>query len=306
MTGSQKTEVLFNEPLAPWTSFRIGGPAEVLFLPKDVDGVGRVLDGIRQKEAPVTVIGGGSNVLISDQGIRGPVVILGKHLNRVNLYLEDETATVRAWAGAGLAQLTALAAKEGLADLVFLAGIPGTAGGATVMNAGTGAESMDRVVTGLIIMESSGNVRRLERDELGFGYRSSKLTPEAIILEVELTSRLAPAAQVAGEIKAALAARRTKQPAGLSSAGSFFKNPGDDFAGRLIQEAGLKGERVGQAQVSEVHANWIVNLGGATAEEVMTLAQRVRTRVEEKFEVSLEPEVRFLGEGEERWPWMRF
>jgi len=307
MTSLSRTEVLFNEPLAPYTSFRIGGPAEVLFLPRDVDGVGLVLDGIREKGSPVIVLGGGSNVLVSDQGIKGSVVILGRYLDRIAFCRTGEArAVVRAWAGARLAELTALAAREGLADLVFLAGIPGTVGGAAVMNAGTGEGAMDRAVTGLIVMENSGNIRRLERRELAYAYRRLELEEGTVVLEVELASRLAPAGEVDREIKAALKSRRARQPAGLSSAGSFFKNPPGDFAGRLIEEAGLKGERVGQAQVSEVHANWIVNLGGATAEEVMTLAQRVRTGVQERLKATLEPEVRFLGEGKERWPWMKY
>ncbi|MBW1711958.1 MAG: UDP-N-acetylmuramate dehydrogenase, partial [Deltaproteobacteria bacterium] len=292
--GPQGVEVLLAEPLAKWTTFRIGGPAEVLCLPRGLDQLRTILAWAGERTKPITLLGGGSNVLVSDQGLAGAVVVLREGFDQVDEQTGGrDRVRIKAGAGLKLARLTALAGQKGWADLVFLAGIPGTLGGATMMNAGTGQAAMDQVVRRLRVVDPAGRSRDLASSELNFSYRRLGLDPDLTVVEVELESRLAPAQEVAGRIKAALELKRQTQPLNWASAGSFFKNPPGDFAGRLIEAAGLKGARVGQAQVSEVHANFIVNLGSATAEEVLTLAAKVKREVKAGFQVELKPEVRF-------------
>ncbi len=298
-------EVMFEQPLAPFTTFGIGGPADVLYLPRKVEDLERVFRLHRAGDEAPICLGGGSNVLISDQGVAEPVVVLKYGLDTLETEeFSGEEVLIRAGAGATSAALVGRAAREGWADLVFLAGIPGTVGGAAVMNAGYGERAMAGVVEALKVLEPGGETRRVGRDKLDYGYRRLSLERGTVVLEVELKSRAGDPREVDREIKEALRRRREGQPKGVKSAGSFFKNPENDFAGRLIESAGLKGRRCGRAQVSPVHANFIVNTGSATAEEVMTLAQEVREEVKAKFEITLEPEVRYIGRGGERWPWM--
>ena len=305
MMAGPELEVIFAAPLAPFTTFGIGGPADVLYLPRRAEDLEKILNLHRSKQERPVCLGGGSNVLISDQGVAEPVVVLKYGLDTLE---SEETpegeALIRAGAGLRSSALVARAAERGWADLVFLAGIPGTVGGAAVMNAGWGAQAMSGAVTALKVLGPRGHTRRLDREELDYGYRSLSLEKGSVVLEVELKSGLDDPAQVEARIKEALRRRGQGQPKGVRSAGSFFKNPENDFAGRLIEAAGLKGRRCGQAQVSPVHANFIVNTGSATAEEVMTLAQEVREAVRAEFGITLEPEVRYIGRGGERWPWM--
>lgn len=303
--GFPDLEVLFMQPLAPFTTFGIGGSADVVYMPKKTEDLKRVVKINRaQGENPV-FLGGGSNVLVSDEGVAEPVVILKRGFDRIE---HEEPVSgkvlIRAGAGVSSAGLVSEAARRGWADLVFLAGIPGTIGGAAVMNAGYGDRAVADVITRLKVIEADGETIELGRKELNYSYRRLELNKGVVVVEVELGSRLEDPEKVGREVREARKKRRETQPKRVKSAGSFFKNPGDDFAGRLIEAAGLKGERVGQAQVSPVHANFIVNTGSATALEVMTLAQKVRDEVMARFNVQLRPEVRFIGRGGERWPWM--
>ncbi len=289
--------------LAEWTSFGIGGPAEMLCLPRSLEELEAVVAWANQKNLPLIVLGAGSNVLISDEGLRGVVVVLRRGFDRLRSKGSGRSF-VRLEAGAGLkiSRLTAEAGAKGWVDLVFLTGVPGTVGGAVVTNAGTEQGSMGQVVRRIEMINGSGARRKVEAQDLRFEYRALSLPPGAVVVAVTLESRLVEPEAVAAQIKRALEQRRQRQPRGQLSAGSFFKNPAGDFAGRLIEAAGLKGAREGEALISPVHANFIVNLGRATAAEVLTLAERVRAEVADKFGVNLEPEVRFLGPGRERWP----
>jgi UDP-N-acetylmuramate dehydrogenase len=238
------------------------------------------------------VLGAGSNVLIGDRGIRGVVLKLGKGCDRVRL----EGTTVIAEAGAGLPALAVQTARQGLSGLEFAAGIPGSVGGAVVMNAGAHGHAMDDVVTAVEVFTADGP-RRLDRDALGFGYRTSILQQRPFVVAV-VTMTLRPEApeRVRARMMAWLAHRGATQPIGPPSSGCIFRNPPGDHAGRLIDQAGLKGLAVGGARVSSVHANYVINDGNARAADVMALVQQVRARVRERTGITLELEVKTLGE----------
>lgn len=293
-------------PLADKTTFRIGGRADFLARARDLEELAEVIGWANENTGGYVLLGGGSNLLISDQGLAETVIILGDGFKNLELTETGGTSVgIRVGAAARLARLTGLAAREGLAELAFTAGIPGTVGGAAAMNAGTPEGDMSRVVGRLTVIGPDGRRRRFARKELTYGYRSLDLEPGAVIVEAELEADKSDPESVAARIRQTVRRRRVRQPRAAGSAGSFFRNPEGDFAGRLIEAAGLKGRRVGRAEVSAEHANFIVNLGGATAEEVLTLAGEVRDKVAERFGVELRPEVRFLGRGRERWPWIR-
>ncbi len=304
MTSKGEMEVLFRLVLAPYTTFGIGGPAEVVYFPRRTEDLKRVFKIHQGGEEPV-FLGGGSNVLVSDEGTAEPVVIMRQGFDQLEWRdVGGGRVLIRVGAGVASAALVSRAAEEGWADLTFLAGIPGTVGGAAVMNAGYGKKTMAEVVAALTVMEADGESIRLERRDLDYGYRRLNLAQGAVVVEAELESGLGDSDKVSEEIRESRDKRARTQPKGVRSAGSFFKNPENDFAGRLIEAAGLKGLTHGGAQVSPVHANFIVNTGSATAREVLTLAQEVRDKVEARFNVCLQPEVRFIGRGGERWPWM--
>ncbi len=305
MNQPQGVRILRNEPLRRWTGFKIGGPADYLCLPRNVDQLLAVIRWANAHGQEITYLGGGYNILASDKGVRGVVVVLKEGFDHlVQGPIGAGRVRIIAGAGVSLARLVAMAGRDGWADLTFLAGIPGTTGGALVMNAGAWGGSMEQVIERLTLVNGHGQPRELAAEELEFSYRFVRLPQPAVVVEMELISRLADPTEVSSQIKASLEARRRRQPTDRPSAGSFFKNPPGDYAGRLIEAAGLKGERVGEAMVSPVHANFIVNLGQATAEDVLTLASLVRDEVKARFGVELEPEVRFIGEGRERWPWL--
>ena len=305
MTVRSEMEVRFKEALAPFTTFGIGGPAEVLYFPRRAEDLRRVFMIHRGAGEEPIFLGGGSNVLVSDEGVAEPVVIMRQGFDVLEWEESGpDRVMIRVGAGVASAALVNRAGERGWADLTFLAGIPGTVGGAAVMNAGYGQKAMADVLVSLTVMNRDGQAVRLERDDLDYGYRRLSLAKGAVVVEAELLSGLADPEAVAGEIRESREKRGRTQPKGARSAGSFFKNPENDFAGRLIEAAGLKGRAYGGAQVSPVHANFIVNNGSATAGEVLTLAQQVRDEVEARFKVRLEPEVRFVGRGGERWPWM--
>ncbi len=301
-------DILGAEPLAGRTTLGVGGTAEFFFEARHMAELTAALDWARENGLEVTILGAGSNVVVSDEGVPGLVVALGVGFE--SLEHRDEGDRVRVTAGGGirLGRLTAAAIRRGWADLVFLNGIPGTLGGALMMNAGAHGEDMSRVAEGASLVNGGGRLRRLTADDLRFSYRRLAL-PEgvkapAVVVEVELNSRRCVPDEAAARAASLLERRRQSQPWRQHSAGSFFKNPPGDSAGRLIESCGLKGARVGDAAVSDVHANFLVNLGRATAAEIMDLADLVRRTVRTSHGVELEPEVKFLGRGRERWPWL--
>lgn len=283
-------EIRWREPLAPLTSLQVGGPADVLVIPADVEDVIRVVRGARVNHIPLMVLGG-TNVIIRDKGIRGMVMQL-KHLNHIH---EEADQLVYAQAGVRLPRLMQFALGRKLSGMEWAAGIPGTVGGGVVMNAGTRLGEMKDVLQAIDFITTSGKRKRIDAATLTFLYRKTKL-PKGIVVGAWIQLRAAAKTTIQSATKQYLQYRKTTQPLTLPNAGSVFKNPIGDSAGRLIEAAGLKGLRMGDAEVSTKHANFIVNRGTATAEHVLTLVRNVQTGVARKFGVRLQLEWKVIGE----------
>ncbi len=285
-------DVREGEPLRRHVSFRIGGPADVLALPRTADELARVGAYLFAQRMPFVILGHGSNVLIADAGIRGVVVKIGKGIDRIAF----EGERVSAEAGAGLPHLARRAVEQGLAGLEFAAGIPASVGGAIVMNAGAHGSAMADIVETVRLLTPDGE-GQLTRDALGYAYRTSVLQAHpAIVLEATLHLLRAEPEAVRTRTDQWLLQRSQTQPIGPPSSGCVFRNPPGDHAGRLIDLAGAKGLTVGGAQVSVVHANYVLNTGEATAADVLAVMDKVSGLVMEKSGVRLEPEIKVLGE----------
>ncbi|WP_031513426.1 UDP-N-acetylmuramate dehydrogenase [Desulfofalx alkaliphila] len=286
------TKLLIGEPMHKHTSWRIGGEAEYFVEPTDLTELQKCIVLANELQIPLTVIGNGTNLLVLDSGIQGLVVKIGRGLDHIKI---DKT-TITAGAGALLPVLARRAMEKGLAGFAWSAGIPGSIGGAVIMNAGAYGASISDVIQAALVLDQDGQLRRLNKEQMGFGYRTSALQNGPWVV-VEAVFNCLPGDKEA--IKAQMdennAKRKAVQPQGYPNAGSVFKNPPGDSAGRLIELAGCKGLKVGNAQVSTHHANWIVNLGGATARDVLSLIDIIKGRVKEKFDVALQLEVRVLG-----------
>lgn len=285
--------VRFDEPLKRYTTYRIGGPADIFVDAATEEDVIKTLRAAREHGAPVYVMGGGSNLLISDAGVRGVVLRLGPSLGEIVFQGE----TVRAQAGVSLPKLAKLAAEQGLAGLEWGGGVPGTVGGAVAMNAGAHGGETSRVLTVAHLVSRGGERLSVPVDRMRYSYRRSGLLREEghVVVAAEFRLRQESAEAVIGRMKSYAARRRSTQPLGLPSSGSVFKNPPGDHAGRLIEAAGLKGTRIGGAEISQVHANFIVNLGGARASDVKELIDLARRVVCERFGIQLELEVELVG-----------
>ena len=279
------------EPMSKHTTFRIGGAAEVFAAP-DARELSQLLAMAKGADVPVTVIGNGSNLLVGDRGIAGLVIEIGERMSEVRI----EGTILVAGAGALLSKAAQTAAAAGLGGLEFAAGIPGSVGGAVVMNAGAYGGEMKDVLQSVKVLTEEGELLVLTTEELELGYRHS-CVPERKYIVVEATMELS--AKPEEEIRACMAELRAKrvekQPLEYPSAGSTFKRPEGYFAGKLIMDAGLRGYTVGGAQVSEKHCGFVINKGGATAADVRQLMQDVHDRVKEQFDVELEPEVKMIG-----------
>jgi UDP-N-acetylmuramate dehydrogenase len=296
-----KGEILQNEPLARHTSFGIGGPADFLAYPADRDDLVVLLREIRKRGLGYAVIGSGTNLLVRDKGFRGMIVCL-KRMTAIRVVREYRSiggafAVIFVEAGALLAKLLFFSVDEGLTGLEFSAGIPGTVGGAVCMNAGTAAGEMGDVVESVTLLTPDGVVVTRGRDEMGFGYRTSSVPEGHLVLEATVVLRREERGRITARVQELMDGRKQCQPAGFPNAGSIFKNPQEESAGRLIEQAGLKGKAVGGAQVSEKHANFIVNRGGATAADVLGLMEIVQKTVLDVHGVRLEPEITIIGEG---------
>lgn len=283
------------ESLARHTTFRIGGPADVLAWPEDREDVAAVIGFARERGLPLTVLGRGSNVLVPDEGVRGLVISLERAADWVCFDGRD----VEAGAGYPLPLLVREAARRGLAGLEGLAGVPGSVGGALAMNAGAGGYSIGGVTVSVEVIDRNGRIHRLSRDDMVFGYRSSRLQAGDLVA-LSARFRLSPGdpEAIVSVIERYGRRRRETQPLEHPNAGSIFKNPPGDSAGRLIEAAGCKGLRAGGAKVSERHANFIINTGGATAADVLSLMATVYRRVLDAFGVRLQAEIRLLGKPE--------
>ena len=283
--------ILLQEPMKLHTTFRIGGPADCLIYLENEEQLCRIQKYLRLVDAPYTVIGNGSNLLVSDNGYRGIVLVIGDHMNKIEVkdnYLEAE-------AGALMSQVAKAAKEHGLSGLEFAAGIPGTIGGGAVMNAGAYGGEMSQVVTMVTVVNRNGEIMELDNSTMEFGYRTSVIQNQPFVV-TKVTFRLQPGdpEQIAVKMAELAQKRREKQPLEYPSAGSTFKRPEGYFAGQLIMEAGLRGYSVGGAKVSEKHCGFIVNTGNATAEDVKDVIWEVQRRVKERFHVDLEPEIKFL------------
>ena len=283
-------EVRWDEPLSHLLSLQVGGPADVLVIPSDVEDVIRVMQGARAERIPFVVLGG-TNVVVRDKGIRGIVMHL-KHLTGIH---EEANQMVYAEAGIRLPRLMQFASGRNLSGMEWAAGIPGTVGGGIVMNAGTRLGEMKDVLRGVDFVNLRGQRLRLDAANLAFAYRKTTL-PKGIVVGGWVQLTLSTGEEVEAKTKAYLQYRRATQPLTLPNAGSVFKNPPGDSAGRLIEAAGLKGTRVGDAEVSTKHANFIVNRGTATAAQVLSLIRKVRQTVARTFGVRLQLEWKIIGE----------
>lgn len=281
--------VLENEPMSKHTTFRIGGPADVYVMPHTVDELVSVVALCRKENTAYRIVGNGSDLLVSDDGLRCVVVQVLDNLSDI---VVDGTS-VRALAGATNAAVAGAALDAGLAGFEFASGIPGTIGGAAIMNAGAYGGEFKDVAVELTCVTPEGEVVKVSRDEADWSYRHSMMDAAGYIV-VEAILELTPddPAEIAARMDELKARREEKQPLDMPSAGSTFKRPEGYFAGKLIQDSELRGYRVGGAQVSEKHTGFVVNAGGATAADVMQLIEGVQSRVKERFGVMLEPEVR--------------
>lgn len=280
------------EPLSRHTTFRVGGPAEYFVTP-EIEQVPKVVELCRQYELPLTVIGNGSNLLISDDGLRGVVLEIGKAASGIRI-LDGEDLAVQA--GTLLSETANFAARHGLAGMEFAAGIPGSLGGAVVMNAGAYGGEMKDILSAVRVLTTTGEIRVRPADELDLSYRHSRMMEEQeIVLEARLNLTQGSEFVIRAQMEELRKRRVEKQPLEYPSAGSTFKRPEGYFAGKLIEEAGLRGYRIGDAQVSEKHCGFVINRGSASAAQILELMQHVQARVKENSGVDLEQEVRLLG-----------
>lgn len=286
-------QIKLEEPMKNHVTFRVGGPADFFVTPKNYEELSWVLKCCAKYEMPCYIMGNGSNLLVSDQGYRGVVIQLFRQLNDI----QCEGNVIRAQAGALLSAVANRALEEKLTGFEFAAGIPGTLGGACVMNAGAYGGEMKDVLKSVTVLTRKGERITLQKNELELGYRTSIIAKKNyIVLEAEIELEAGDAEEIKAVMDDLKERRTTKQPLEYPSAGSTFKRPEGYFAGKLIQESGLQGFQVGGAQVSEKHCGFVINKDQATAADIAELIRQVQDRVEEKFGVRLETEVKRLGE----------
>ncbi len=279
-----------NEPLAKYTTFRIGGPADLYLEPLDKEGAVSLVAYLRAQHIPFFLMGNGSNLLVSDDGVRGAVVNLEAGFNYVSAAPDG---VITAGAGIKLAKFVDFCIGHGKQGAEMLAGIPGTLGGGIIMNAGAyGGEISDHMLAVEVIR--GDRLVTIAKEEAGFAYRTSALQND-VVLEASFRFPEGDVAEMKAKRRATMLKRNSSQPVQWPNAGSIFKNPPGDYAARLIQEAGLKGTRVGNAEISELHANFIVNMGGASSADVLALIDIARNAVREQFGVTLELEIKLVG-----------
>lgn len=286
-------EYVKDEPMSRHTSFRIGGPARRMAYPKTGEELSHVLHLAKECGAEVFLLGNGTNLLVADEGLDRLVVDTTKYLQKIELL--DDGVTIRAQAGANLAAIAVFAWKNSLMGLEFAHGIPGSLGGAVVMNAGAYNGEMAQVVRKVTALMPDGEIRTLSAEELDFRYRHSVFSDcDAVVLSAEIELAHGDEKAIRAEMDGLMQRRRSSQPLEFPSAGSTFKRPTGYFAGPLIEKNGFKGVRVGGAEVSEKHAGFVINRGGATCADVLALIEQIRSTVLEKDGVLLEPEVKII------------
>lgn len=288
-----KERVLVDEPMKKHTTFRVGGNADYFVMPRTTEEIQQVIALCKKENLPYYILGNGSNLLVSDQGYRGVMIQIYKEMNAITVNGDR----ICAQAGALLSKVGSVALEAELTGFEFAAGIPGTVGGAVVMNAGAYGGEMKDVLASATILAEDGTILTLKNEELELGYRTSIVAKKNyIVLEAEYQLQVGDKADIRAKMDELKLQRVTKQPLEYPSAGSTFKRPTGYFAGKLIQDAGLRGFQVGGAQVSEKHCGFVINTGNATAADIMELMKQVSERVYEQFGVTLEPEVKRLGE----------
>ncbi len=284
-----------NASMARYTTFRIGGAAEVLCEPESREEVCGLVSLLKEKNEPYTIIGNGSNLLVSDAGIDGVVIRIARRMNKAEVLGEK----ISAESGILLSELSSVAAKAGLTGLEFASGIPGTLGGAIYMNAGAYGGEIGALIETVTYISEDGAIKTSGREELSFGYRKSSFSENGgILLGCTLALSEGNEKEIRKKLQELAKKRAEKQPLSYPSAGSAFKRPEGYFAGALIEEAGLKGFRIGGAGISEKHAGFLVNYGGATAKDVRAVIRYVQETVQKKSSVFLEPEIRMIGREE--------
>jgi UDP-N-acetylmuramate dehydrogenase len=291
-SGLIQGRVLFDAPLRRFTSLRVGGPADSVLFPKDVRELARVVQFARQKRIALLILGKGTNLIVKDGGFRGWVVSLTQGMNRVRA----DGEMIEAEAGLPLQRLVQFTIRKGLSGLEPFFGIPGTVGGGLAMNAGAWGAELKDAVTDVTFLKEGGEVIERPRERLRFSYRRLAIPPSWIILKGRFRLKPGKKEEILERVKSYSEIRRRTQPLDYPSAGSIFKNPKEGPAGKWIEEVGLKGFRMGQAMVSDRHANFIVNLGNATAHDVITLMDLMEKRIYQERGISLEREVRVVGE----------
>lgn len=288
-----RNHVLTDEPMKQHTTFKIGGPADYFLLPETGEEVGEIIKICRKTDTPYFILGNGSNLLVGDGGYRGAVIQVYRNMSAVTV----EGTTITAQAGALLSAVAAAAKNASLTGFEFAGGIPGTVGGAAVMNAGAYGGEMKDVLVEVTVMDAEGKIFAIPAEKLELGYRTSVIKKAGyIVLEAKIRLKEGDQEAIRERMKELTIQRTTKQPLEYPSAGSTFKRPEGYFAGKLVMDSGLRGYQVGGARISEKHCGFVINAGDATAKDVRTLMDNVRDIVYEKYGVTLEPEVKFLGE----------
>ena len=286
-------QIMLDEPMSRHTTFRIGGTADYFLMPETYEELGAILKICNEEKMPCFILGNGSNLLVSDDGYRGVVIQMFRNMSAVEVC----GRVVRAQAGASLAAIAAAAKNASLTGFEFAAGIPGTLGGAVVMNAGAYGGEMKQVLNQVTVMNREGEILTIPAEKLELGYRTSIVkTAGYFVLEAVILLKEGDQEVIRARMKELQELRTSKQPLEYPSAGSTFKRPEGYFAGKLIMDSGLAGYRVGGAQVSEKHCGFVINTGDATARDVMLLMAHIIKTVQIKYGVTLQPEVKFLGD----------
>jgi UDP-N-acetylmuramate dehydrogenase len=291
-SGLIKGKVLFDAPMRQFTSMKVGGSADSLFFPRNVDELKKVVRYARRKKIPLLVLGKGTNLVVRDKGVRGWVINLTQGMKKIR----KDGEVVEAEAGLPLRRLVKFSIQKALTGLEPFSGIPGTVGGGVAMNAGAWGAELKDVLLSVTLMREDGEIVERSRSRLRFSYRGLVIPSSWIILKGRFRLKKGKKEEILERVKSYSEMRKKKQPLDYPSAGSIFKNPKEGAAGKWIEEAGLKGVRIGQAMVSDRHANFIINLGRAKAEEVICLMEIVEKKVYEEKGISLEREVKVVGE----------
>lgn len=288
-----KDRIFFEEPMSRHTTFRVGGAAECMVLIEQEEELLKLVPYLNQIGEDYFILGNGSNLLVGDKGYRGVIIKLGEGMNRIEVKGEH----IYVQAGALLSKTAAVARDAELSGMEFAAGIPGSIGGGVVMNAGAYDGEMKQITESVKVMDKEGQILVLDNDTMEFGYRTSIIKNRPfIVLEVVLKMEPGKKDEIQAKMDELMAKRQSKQPLNYPSAGSTFKRPEGYFAGKLIMDAGMRGYRIGDAQVSDKHCGFVVNIGNASAADVKEVIEEVQERVKERFHVRLEPEVIFLGD----------